>query len=90
MGADSSGWWKFVEFKGLTRGAPRHVWDGAIAKLQDWLILNPAALAGAKWDLIDNVPRNEEHEQLSSKLWPAATARGPMASDVRRNYLSLS
>ena len=61
-----------------------------ITRLQDWLVFKPSDLSEAKWGSMDNVLRNEGRRRLSLKLWLAATAKEPLASDMRRRELAIT
>ena len=70
--------------------ASRRGWGGAITQMQGWLISDPKDSADAKWGFMNNVLTGAQHRQLAPKLWLDATAKEPMASDMRRRGPVLS
>ena len=83
-------WSPFIEEKGRSKEATRQGWGQTITKLKDWLIRNPNDLAEAKWGLMNTALSDAQRRQLALKLWKAATAKEPMASDVQRRELVLT
>ena len=82
--ADSSSWRTFVEEKGLINGASGQGRRETIPRLREWLVSNPTDLSQTRWGFAGDVLQNEEKRQLTLKLWLAATARSPLASDLKR------
>ena len=80
--ADSSSWWACLELKGPTKEASQQGCGDARAQMRDWLISNPTDLSEDEGGYIANVLRDADHRQLAPKLWLAATAEKPMASDL--------
>ena len=84
LDAESSSWWTFLEERGILDTASRQGWEKVITRLQDWLIFNPKDLSETKWGFMDEVLQNDEHKQLTLKLWLAATAKSTAACDMQR------
>ena len=90
LDADSSKWWTFLEEKGIMNTASRQGWEAVIVRLRSWLICNPKDLTETRWGFMDDVLQNDEHKQLTLKLWLAATAKQTAASDMQRRDISLA
>ena len=90
LDAESSSWWTFLEERGILDTASRQGWEKVITRLQDWLIFNPKDLSETKWGFMDEVLQNDEHKQLTLRLWLAATAKMTAASDMQRRDISMA
>ena len=86
-GAHAASGRPFSEKGGLIREASRQSWGDTVTQLKEWLIFDPNDLAEAKWGLMENVLSDAQRRQLALKLGVAATAKVPMASDMRRREL---
>ena len=54
------------------------------------MISNPKDLSETKWGFMNDVLQNDEHKQLTLKLWLAATAKLAAASDMQRRDISMA
>ena len=90
LDAESSSWWTFLEERGILDTASRQGWEKVITRLQEWLIFNPKDLSETKWGFMDEVLQNDEHKQLTLRLWLAATAKMTAASDMQRRDISMA
>ena len=74
--------WPFIEKQGLTKEASGHGWDETIMQMQAWLISNPEGLGEARRDFMNNVLTDPQRRRLALKLWLAAGAKEPLATDI--------
>ena len=86
---DSAGWQTFTERKArMEAAAARNGRDSTATQPKVRPIRGPEDPHEAGWGFMKDLIRSARHRQPALKLWLAATAKEPMASDMRRRELA--
>ena len=91
MRADSPNRWALIELKGVTMEASKQVCEGAVTKLQDWLVSNSVRVVGRQEGFHGHCATG--FRALATYLGAVAGCDGqtcPTASDMRRKGLAIA